>query len=152
MGIDDGKWKLSSGCPFMRLDIYNPGALNRSFIVRPQCPYNFCSIYVQILFNFCSISIPFSISFCSISVQIPFNWIEIVWKLNKIEKSRWFDPKTGLYLVFHICQRTRFTSWIETHHWLTSCRANLTLGLILLNFHLKMIQMCFRKRNSKLQH
>ena len=39
-----------------------------------------------------SISIIFLFDFCLISVQISFNWIEIEWKLNRIEKSRWVDP------------------------------------------------------------
>ena len=36
---------------------YKPGALNRSFIVRPQFSFNFRSNSVQFLFDFCSISI-----------------------------------------------------------------------------------------------
>ena len=81
------QWKLRTGneCSFQVawpvIRLYPSWeSLTRLLIVRPQFLFNFLWI----------------------SVQNPFNWIEIKWKLNRIEKSRWVDPISEWHGPFHM--------------------------------------------------
>ena len=87
------EWKDRLRAP----SLYGSGTLNQAFSACPQFPFNLFSIWFQFLFDF-----------FSMSVRIPFNWIEIEWKLNRIEKNRWVHP---MYYIKTLVDDLSYHSW-----------------------------------------